>query len=99
RDLIVTGVQTCALPILCTLKVIRAPRLEGRRWPPCPQYRRPWHRATGRRSGGRALAEWARARPSRRGVAPVCRRCCRCQGREKRSEERRVGKEIGGQVV
>src|SRR5438094_2195085 len=64
------------------LKVISAPRLEGRRPPPCPQYRRPSHRATGRRRGAPGPGGWARSPPTRRAAAPVCTRCCRCQDRE-----------------
>src|SRR5213594_4530655 len=63
------------------LKLMSAPRLEGRRPPPCPQYHRPSRRATGRRPAAPAPGGWARSPPTRRAAAPVCMRCCRCQDR------------------
>src|SRR2546422_7435283 len=65
-----------------------APPLEGRRPPPCPQYRRPWRPATGRPRVARVPGGSARSPPNRPGAAPVCIRCCRCQGRETRARWR-----------
>src|SRR5206468_6854970 len=82
RDLIVTGVQTCALPIypLDRDRLPPRPALRGRgpRLPDRAQGGAPLRRGLGRQHGG--------------GLSALRRQRLRAAARE-RSEERRVGKE------
>src|SRR5205823_8805968 len=82
RDKLVTGVQTCALPIFSS-KAIRARALQA-----CPSL--PRTTTAGRRSlpSPRDKADMSRSRVRRF----ISRRAVRCRTRAARSEERRVGK-------
>src|SRR5206468_7748253 len=82
RDLIVTGVQTCALPIF---RVGRPAPRRAARLPPAARHRRRPAAVAPPRGGARGGVE-------RRGAA----RGARLRRARDRSEERRVGKECRG---
>src|SRR5204862_4552388 len=87
RDLYVTGVQTCALPISDRARLLRAPRADDGAAPPPALSGRP-HRA-------RAAARTPRAtRPRQLPATTAAARGLKPQPLgARRSEERRVGKE------